>query len=95
MADFQSRLRYEYLGNPNSSKRTVYDAIREIEAKHPDLSDYEKWVEDEFDPAFICKYILVITSAYDTTTKRNSPESSIVATSQKTKTSIGQIYIVI
>lgn len=58
MADFQSRLRYEYLGNPNSGKRNVYDAIREIEAKHPDLSDYEKWVEDEFDPAFICKYIL-------------------------------------
>ena len=58
MSDFQSRLRYEYLGNPNSDKRTVYDAIREIEAKHPDLSDYERWVVDEFDPSFICKYIL-------------------------------------
>lgn len=58
MSDFQSRLRYEYLGNPNSDKRTVYDVIREIEAKHPDLSDYERWVVDEFDPSFICKYIL-------------------------------------
>lgn len=58
MSDFQSRLRYEYLGNPNSDKRTVYDAIRELEVNDPDLVDYERWVVDEFDPAFICKYIL-------------------------------------
>lgn len=58
MSDFQSRLRYEYLGNPNSDKRTVYDAIRELEVNDPDLVDYERWVVDEFDPSFICKYIL-------------------------------------
>ena len=42
MSDFQSRLRYEYLGNPNSDKRTVYDAIRELEVNDPDLVDYER-----------------------------------------------------
>lgn len=58
MSDFQSRLRYEYLGNPNSSKRTVYDAIRELEVNDPDLVDYERWITDEFDPAFISIYLL-------------------------------------
>ena len=58
MSDFQSRLRYEYLGNPNSDKRTVYDAIRELEVNDPDLVDYERWIVDEFDPAFISIYLL-------------------------------------
>ena len=58
MSDFQSRLRYEYLGNPNSSKRTVYDAIRELEVNDPVLVDYERWITDEFDPAFISIYLL-------------------------------------
>ena len=58
MADFQSRLRYEYLGNPDSDKRTVYDAIRELEVNDPDLVDYERWITDEFDPAFISIYLL-------------------------------------
>lgn len=58
MSDFQSRLRYEYLGNPNSSKRTVYDAIRELEVNDPDMVDYERWIVDEFDPAFISIYLL-------------------------------------
>lgn len=58
MSDFQSRLRYEYLGNPNSSKRTVYDAIRELEVNDPDLVDYERWITDEVDPAFISIYLL-------------------------------------
>ena len=58
MSDFQSRLRYEYLGNPNSSKRTVYDAIRELEVNDPYVVDYERWITDEVDPAFISIYLL-------------------------------------
>ena len=58
MSDFQSQLRVEYLGNPNSDKRTVYDAIRELEQNHPDMVEYDRWMVDEFDPAFISIYLL-------------------------------------
>ena len=58
MSDFQSQLRYEFLGNPNSDKRTVYDAIRELEVNHPDTVEYDSWIVDEFDPAFISMYVL-------------------------------------
>lgn len=58
MSDFQSQLRYEYLGNPNSNKRTVYGTIRELEQNHPDVVDYERWITDTFDPAFISIYLL-------------------------------------
>ena len=58
MSDFQSQLRVEFLGNPNSDKRTVYDAIRELEVNHPDMVEYDSWIVDEFDPAFISMYVL-------------------------------------
>lgn len=58
MSDFQSQLRVDYLGNPNSDKRTVYDAIRELEQNHPDMAEYDRWMVDEFDPAFISIYLL-------------------------------------
>ena len=58
MSDFQSQLRVEFLSNPNSDKRTVYDAIRELEVNHPDMVEYDSWIVDEFDPAFISMYVL-------------------------------------
>lgn len=58
MSDFQSQLRVEYLGNPKSDKRTVYDAIRELEVNDPYVVDYERWITDEVDPAFISIYLL-------------------------------------
>lgn len=58
MSDFQSQLRVDYLGNPNSDKRTVYDAIRELKQNHPDMVEYDRWMVGEFDPAFISIYLL-------------------------------------
>lgn len=48
--EFQEELRYRYLGQRDSDKRTIYDADAELE-------DNERWVRNYHDMAFLYHYI--------------------------------------